>query len=56
MENSIKSIPSINPAITEITEYSIIKVHASVIDLKVGMSLGHGVSLCLISSYFEHIG
>ena len=39
MENSIKSISTINPAITENTERSIAKVHASFIDLKVDVSL-----------------
>jgi len=37
----MKSILTINPAITENTERSIIKAHASFIDLKVGVSLDH---------------
>ena len=49
MENSFKSISTINPAITENTKYSIVKRHASFIDLKVGVSLNHGVSLRFVS-------
>ena len=45
-ENSLKSISTINPAITENMECSIVKVHASFINLKVG---NHGVSLCFVS-------
>jgi len=41
----MKSISKINPPITENTEYLIIKVHAPFIDLKVDVSLDHGVSL-----------
>jgi len=39
MVNSMKSISTINPAITENTKYSIVKVCASFINLKVGVSL-----------------
>ena len=42
----MKSISAINPAITENT---IIKACTSFIDLKVGVSLYHGVSLCFVS-------
>ena len=53
----MKSISTIDPAITNITECLMIKVCTPVIDLKVGMLLlSHGVSLYFISSYFEHIG
>ena len=38
MENNIKSISTIKPAITENTECAIIKMHATVIDIKVGVS------------------
>ena len=33
-----------------------IKACASAIDLEVGVLLEHGESLCLVFSYFEHIG
>jgi len=49
MENSLKSISTINPVSTENTECLIVKVRTSFIDLKVGMSLNHGVSLCFVS-------
>jgi len=39
----MKSISTINPAITENMECSIIKVYASFIDLKVCVSLDHDV-------------
>ena len=45
MENSLKSIFTINPAITENTECLIVKGHTSFIDKKVGVSLNYGVSL-----------
>ena len=45
----MKSISTINPAITENTECSIIKVCTSFIDLKVGVSFNHGVSLRFVS-------
>ena len=45
MDSSMKSICTINPAITEIMECLIITVHASFIDLKVGVLLNHGALL-----------
>ena len=47
----MKSISTFNPAITKNTECLIVKECASLnfIDLKVGMSLNHGVSLRFIS-------
>jgi len=48
VENSMKSISTINPVITQNTEYSIVKVHSSFIDLKLGVLLDHGVSLCFV--------
>ena len=45
----MKSISTINPAITENTEYLIVTVCATFIDLKVGVLLNHGVSLCCAS-------
>ena len=53
MENSIKTISTINPSITESKERSMVEACAPVIDLKVGVLLSHGVSLCF---YFEPIG
>ena len=44
----MKSISTINPAITENMECLIIKARTSYIDLKVGVSLNHGVTLCFI--------
>ena len=41
----MKSISVFNPAITENTECSIVEVHASFINLKVGVSLDSGVLL-----------
>ena len=41
MENNIKSASTINPAITENTEYLIVKAYAPVIDLKVGVPWSH---------------
>ena len=59
MENSIKCISTINPAIdptiVENMECPIIKASTLFIDLKVGVSLSHGVSLRFVSSYFKHI-
>jgi len=49
MKNSMKSISAINPAITENTERSIVKVLASFIDLKVGVLFDHGIPPHLIS-------
>ena len=49
MENGTKSISTINPAITENTGCLIVKVHTSFIDLKVGVSLDHGVLVCFVS-------
>ena len=43
MENSMKSICTINPAITENKAQWIAKVCAPVINLKVGVSLDHSV-------------
>ena len=48
MESSMKSIFAINPAIMENMECSIFKVCAPVINLKVGVLLDHGVSLCFV--------
>jgi len=48
MNNSIKSISTINPAITENAECSIVEA-PSFSDLKVGTSLDHGVLLCFVS-------
>ena len=45
----MKSISTINPAITENTECLIVKVCTSFINLKLGVSLDHGVSLCFVS-------
>jgi len=45
----MKSISTINPAITESMQHSIAKVHAPVIKLKVGLLLDHGVSLHFVS-------
>ena len=44
----MKSISTINSAITENTECSIVKVHNSFMDLKVGVLLDHGVSLYFV--------
>jgi len=43
-----KSISTINAAIMENTECSIVKVLVSFINLKVGVSLAHVVSLCFV--------
>jgi len=48
-ENNMKSISTIKPAITENTEYTIIKVYAPVVDIEVGVSPYHVVSICFIS-------
>jgi len=45
----MKSISTINPAITESMEWLIVKAHASLIDLKVVVSLNHGVLLHFVS-------
>ena len=45
----MKSTSTINPAITDSTEWSIVEACASFINLKVGVSLNHGVALCFIS-------
>jgi len=50
-KNSLKSIPTINPAITENTECSIVKARTLFIDLKVGASFNHGASLCFAFSF-----
>jgi len=44
----MKSISTINPAITENMDGTIVKVHATVIDIKVGVSPNYGVSLHFI--------
>ena len=41
----MKSISTINPAITENTDGTIVKAHAPVIDIKVGVLPKHSVSL-----------
>ena len=43
MENNLKSISTINPAIMKNTECSIVEACASFINLKVGVSLNHAV-------------
>ena len=43
----MKSISTINPAITENTECLIIKACASFVNLKVGVLFDHGVSLII---------
>jgi len=43
MENSMKIISTINPAITENTECSIVKARGSFIKSKVGVSLDYDV-------------
>ena len=45
----MKSIPTINPAITENMECSIVRAHSLLMDLKVGVLLDHGVSLHFVS-------
>jgi len=45
----MKSISTINLAIMENTECSMVKMRTSIINLKVGVSLAHGVSLCFVS-------
>ena len=50
----MKNISSLNPAIMDNAECLIVKVHAPIINQKVGMSLSHNVSLCFNSSYFKH--
>ena len=44
----MKSISTINPAITQSMEYLIIDVRASFIELNVGVSFDHDVSLCFV--------
>ena len=44
----MKSNSTISAAITEYMECSIVKVRTSFINLKVGVSLTHGVSLCFV--------
>jgi len=41
MENSTKSISTINPAITKNMEHSIVNAHTSFINLKVGVLLDY---------------
>ena len=45
----MKSIATVNLAITENTECSIVEARASFINLKVGALLDHDVSLCFVS-------
>ena len=45
MENSIKSVSTINPAITENMEWSIVKACTPVINLKVGVPFDHDASV-----------
>ena len=45
----MKSVSTINPANMENIEQSIVKACASFIDLKVGVSLDHDVSLYFVS-------
>jgi len=49
MENSMESISTINAAIMENTQCSIIKTHTPSINLKVGVSLDHGIPLRFVS-------
>jgi len=48
-EKSMRSISTINPAIKENTKRSIVKVRALFTNLKVGISLDHGILLRFIS-------
>ena len=41
----MKSISTTNPAIMKNMECTIVKAHAPIIDIKVGVSLKHGASL-----------
>jgi len=50
----MKSFSTINPAIAENMDCSIVEAHAPAINQIVGVLLDHGVSLCFVSSYFEH--
>ena len=54
MENSMQSMSTINPAVTENMECLIIKVCAPTINQIMGVSLDHNVSLRFASNYFEH--
>ena len=45
----MKSIPTIDPVVTENTACLIIEARTSFINLKVGISLNHGVSLRFVS-------
>jgi len=45
----MKSISITNPAITENKECTIVKVHAPVINIKVGVSPYRSISVCLVS-------
>jgi len=45
----MKNIPTINPAVTKNMEFLIVKACASFINLKVGVSLNHGVPLYFVS-------
>ena len=44
----MKSIYTINAAITKITECLIVKMHAPAFNLQMGVSLVHGASLCFV--------
>ena len=44
----MKGVSATNPAITENMECTIVKARAQVIDIRVGVSPKHGVSLCFI--------
>ena len=50
----MKNIFIIKPAITKNTNCLIVKVSATVINQKVGVSLDHCISLHFVSSYFKH--
>ena len=52
----MKSISTINPAITKNTKNLIVKMHTPVIKLKVGVLLDRSVLLLFIYSYFKHFG
>ena len=53
----MKGISTINPAITENTEFSIIKMHAISINIKVGVSLDRGLSVhFVLLPALQHFG
>jgi len=49
-ENNMKSIPTINPAITENTDGTIVKARAPVIDIKVDVPVA--LTRCIIRLHF----